>query len=528
MPTAATAAPFLYQTRTLTCFASRRYKAGYQTGRGSRCIYRNFSGSNRLLHLRDGANIPTTTSAPKTSIKGGFSIKRTTNMSGAEPPLGGSWNYDHDKSSFRSATEGQKELEIRKHFRKSFKPNGMEGLEDLEAVAFTMPEGIDFDEEVDGQITNLWGKDEIQELTDRHSNRESTITHTERQAFQKIFKDMLDSSQRPSRRKEDFFSDDDLKMVAGPESKQKAKARLDDILTSAILKQSRRSLDNEKNLGAVIERYPPALRPAAARALGFTGSESDRAVSLDRQELSEQELEALRAPECTRVEGLMKTARTDFDLWDVMEKEVFPLIAKLGLEDASPTSQNAEIAKLVRRKNKRGKNANEGEVPEVNDLAESNPVIETGNGVPPVSLYGPLYPSYLLFGLRLLDRGFIKPSPLALALLPRIKSFGFTSHVLGASTQFYNELLRIYHYRQDDFRGMLDLLAEMENSALEVDDETLGIVLDVIKAQRSIHAGAKGPAIRALWSMPEFARGKFEFWRDRIRRAIYERNEARH
>jgi hypothetical protein len=148
--------------------------------------------------------------------------------------------------------------------------------------------------------------------------------------------------------------------------------------------------------------------------------------------------------------------------------------------------------------------------------------------VSPLALYGPLYPSYLLLGLRLLDRGFAKPSPLALALLPRIKSSGFTSHVLGASTQFYNELLRIYHYRQDDFRGMIDLLAEMENSALDVDDETLGIVLDVIKAQRSINHGAKGPAVKALWSMPEFAHKKFEFWRDVIHKAIFERTEARH
>jgi hypothetical protein len=75
---------------------------------------------------------------------------------------------------------------------------------------------------------------------------------------------------------------------------------------------------------------------------------------------------------------------------------------------------------------------------------------------------------------------------------------------------------------------MIDLLAEMENSALDVDDETLGIVLDVIKAQRSINHGAKGPAVKALWSMPEFAHKKFEFWRDVIHKAIFERTEARH
>lgn len=491
-------------------------------------MYRNFSGSSRLQRLREGARIATTTSAPKIGNKGGFSIKRTTNMSGSEPPSRGSWEYDLDKSSFRSSKEGQKEFKIRQHFTKSFEPDEVGDLEDLDGNAFTMPKDIDFDEEFDGQAGNLWGKDEIHELTDRHSNRGSTITLAERHAFQKIFSDMLKSSQRPSRRKEGLFGNDDLEMVVGPKSKKKAKSKLDDILTSAILRESRESLGNEESLEAVIERYPPALRPAAARALGFTAGEAERAASLDRQELSEEALEALRKPECTRVEGLMKKAKTDFELWDVMEVEVFPLIAKLGLEDAPSTSQNSEVTKVAKSKKKGAKKTNTEETPEVKELAEPSPLIEAENGVSPLSLYGPLYPSYLLLGLRLLDRGFAKPSPLALALLPRIKSFGFTSHVLGASTQFYNELLRIYHYRQDDFRGMLDLLAEMESSALDVDDETLGIVLDVIKAQRSIHFGAKGPAIKALWSMPEFSHRKFEFWRGSIHRAIYERNEARH
>ena len=75
---------------------------------------------------------------------------------------------------------------------------------------------------------------------------------------------------------------------------------------------------------------------------------------------------------------------------------------------------------------------------------------------------------------------------------------------------------------------MLDLLTEMETSALEVDEETLSIVLDVIKAQKRSYFSDKGPALKALWSMPEFAHHKFEAWRNSIHRAICGRNAARH
>jgi hypothetical protein len=224
---------------------------------------------------------------------------------------------------------------------------------------------------------------------------------------------------------------------------------------------------------------------------------------------------------------LMKNAKSDFELWEIMEKEVFTLIAKLGLEDA-PRAQDAAVPQRAKNKKKGGKKSTiEAVLEEALSKPSQSLVSEPDNGVSPLSLYGPLYPSYLLLGLRLFDRGFAKPSPLALSILPRIKSLGFISHVLGASTQFHNELLRIYRYQQDDFRGMFNLLTEMEHSALEVDEETLEIVLDVMRTQSSVRRGEKGSAIRALWSMPEFMPNKFRVWRDSIQCAIDEREEAK-
>jgi hypothetical protein len=407
---------------------------------------------------------------------------------------------------------------IRKHVVKSSEPDNVEGLE---GNIFPMAETIEFDENLDDDFPD---KDEIQQLTDMHQNRDSTITVSERRAFQKIFSEMFESSHHS--KKEDLLSDDNTDIDTGRSNQKRAKFKLSNILTRAM----RREPSEPGGVEAAVERYPPALRAAAARAMGLIDEEASHEEATSRQgkALGTDELEALREPERARVEGLMKNAQSDFELWEVMEKEVFPLIARLGLEDA-PKVPDTAVPQGGKNRKKRGKKSME-EIdkagPEEKRALKLNqtPSSETGNGVSPLSLYGPLYPSYLLLGLRLLDRGFAKPSTLALSILPRIKSLGFISHVLGASTQFYNELLRIYRYRQDDFRGMINLLLEMEHSALDVDEETLEIVIDVMSTQRRVLRGDKGRALQALWSMPEFAPNKFR--PDSIQHSIGEREET--
>jgi hypothetical protein len=71
---------------------------------------------------------------------------------------------------------------------------------------------------------------------------------------------------------------------------------------------------------------------------------------------------------------------------------------------------------------------------------------------------------------------------------------------------------------------MINLLLEMEHSALDVDEETLEIVIDVMSTQRRVLRGDKGRALQALWSMPEFAPNKFR--PDSIQHSIGEREET--
>jgi len=283
-----------------------------------------------------------------------------------------------------------------------------------------------------------------------------------------------------------------------------------------------------------VNSYPPALRPAAAKAMQLSDGEEEDLFEGEMEELADldhDQLEALRSPERDRVESLMKQARTDFDLWAVLEKEVFSLIPKLGLEedplnvgqmDAEPQGKSKYKAGANASKRKKAKIASEKE--EANKVERFDRVVaqsSNGTDVSALTLYGPLYPSYLLFGIRLLDRSFAKPSPLALSILPKIKSFGAISHVLGASTQLYNEIIRIYYYGYEDFDGVAKTLNEMEHSAVELDEETLDVVIDILRMQATVARGEKGDLLRELWSMPQFARVNFQFWRNKIAKTIH-------
>ncbi len=376
---------------------------------------------------------------------------------------------------------------------------------------------IDFDEDIE-ELEEPWSpKKEIDNLTNKRSNRDSTITSQEKRAFHRIFLDIFQRSPRAN-------SPDHLSSQAELQrNEEKAHST-----THAEVKTTS------------LNQYPPSLRAAAAEAMGVVLEKTGEVTGADQapinsSEISEEEQEALREPERRRIESLMTEATTDFQLWEVMDKEVFSLIQKMGLSDVPQGAQDAgdEKRSRVKNKKKKGKSKQLVQPEEGKGKPEPTPAVITSKKklkekskeeiAKLLSLYGPLYPSFLLFGLRLMDRSFTKSSPLALAILPKIKSLGFISHVLGASTQFYNELLQIYRYQYDDFQGMLTLLNEMEAAALEFDEETYQIVVGVIRLQKAIYRGDKGTALQNLWRFPEFSQGKFRPWSQKIASSLRER-----
>jgi Mtf2 family len=309
-----------------------------------------------------------------------------------------------------------------------------------------------------------------------------TITLTEKIAFERIFADITNCTGRnnPSNTGRMLNLSPKPASRAGP---------------SELLSTTKTTQDLMNAIG----RYPPSLRAAAARAVGLSRDQ--------RQEQREptadtKELEDLRQSELKRVEELMRAATTDAKLWQVMEREVFSLIGKLGFGEGAPVRDEIGAGRSKRER----ESADESGTSK-NELLD-------------VAVYGSLYPLHLLAGLRLLDLSFSKPSLLALNVLPRIKSLGLISHVLGASTALYNELLHIYCFRYDNFAGAVNLLIEMEQSGLEFDAETLAVVEKIAHMQRDVLYGDSRSSLKELWSMPEFVPGKFEEWKGKIQASL--------
>ena len=380
-----------------------------------------------------------------------------------------------------------------------------DGFEDIETEGFYDIEDDVFDNEDE---MDAWTRD-----TDPSQDRQTTITATERAAFQTIFKNIR--SKTMNARKYGVEEDRDPDHSAHLRAKQ----RLERVMGKSMTERIPQTRDE---METVVNRYPPSLRALAAKAVGLDYDEAQFEENAQGEEaINKDQLEELRKPIREEVEAKMRAADTDSELWDIMEKEVFPLIEKLGLEKAGKerrAKQHGRKSAIATRPS-----ASKIVLPsEQEQTIQLEPIVHMGQEISPLSFYGPLYPSYLLLGLRLLDRSFAKPSPLTLSILPKIKHLGLISHVLGASTQLYNELLIVHWYRYDDFRGVINLLSEMEESGLNFNNETLDIISDIMRMQRRILNGERGDTLKALWRLPEFAPGRFVYWHKKIKRMISE------
>jgi hypothetical protein len=494
-----TLTPFLYQTRTLA-FLQTSHQASL------RAFERRALAAGRQFHSSVSSRNIENKSSPRPHR---LTIRKvgTTNAWGPEEI-----RHDPLESGPRiSRVIMSNQAPVRDSRPRSFKPrvavkeklrspqyadlvDEMDELDDLDFGAsrndlFSSEEALDAEFE----------EPSSESQTPTRPTKESTITHSERETFEKIFSSITSRSTMYEEKEEPKYT---LKSTIGEASKTARK------YSSSLERDIYRT---QEQMRADIDSYPLALRAAAAKAIGLRGGRHARDDGLYSKN-SIDELEKIRQPERERVECLMRAAATDVELWEVMEQEIFPLIGKLGMDEA-PSAQEPTKKSNRRKKQKAVETAPMTEL--------SQPEAETLD----LTIYGPLYPSYLLLGLRLLDRSFAKPSPLVLNVLPQIKSLGLISHVLGASTALYNELLRIYWYRYDDFRGVNKLLIEMDAAGLDLDSGTLSIVNDIIRMQIKARNGHRGQAIMALWSMPEYVPGKFMAWKGKIEKQIDERGQ---
>lgn len=351
---------------------------------------------------------------------------------------------------------------------------------------------------------------------DLGAGQKPTLTPTERYAFDTIFQDIVNKN-KPT-------EDDPLEISVKDPDPEAAHNTVKILLQDAAaayskewrpvqrpfdplspVEQTQRAVDRD----SALLRFPPSLRQAARMALGIleedkgtgrasilnnprTPEQSDEQLPADP--LSKQVAEeAMRREERTRVESKMRAATSDFQLWDILEEEVFSMVRKLGIADRSAASK-APVKKAGRKAK---------EVHEDGDY-EYGYEFEPGQERLSMHIYGPLYPAYLLYGLRLLDTSFSRSSPLALNILPRIKELGLASYVLGASTPFYNLLVHIHWHRYGDAEAVFNLLEEMRFAGLYANEDSLAVVHSIETHFLRSDRGHMGPFMEELVSLPEY------------------------
>lgn len=360
-----------------------------------------------------------------------------------------------------------------------------------------------------------------------------TITPVEKQAFDKIFQEISEKGRNlptvtPKRDSAADLAQAEPKYLKGLYSG--GSFNVSAIMQDAAERQSQTNpsvsgLDPLSPLESTYSaadreqallQFPPSLRRAARTAYGMMESSRDTRIPMEgggRQEdfgfqtdpvehvatpgnlARKVEVDASRREARLTIKAMMEKSENDFELWDIVEKEVFTLVEKLGLAASEPPPE----PKKGKRRKKKTAAAEEGE------NAEAVAAMTASKRRLNMDTYGPIYPMLLLDALHMFEKKFSRPSPLAYNLLPRIKQLGLPSYVLGVSTSFYNKLLGVMWERFGDVSGVMSVLEEMRHAGLQFDEGTKSIVHRMDRVLRSAERGDNGYVLKKMMRMPEYA-----------------------
>lgn len=349
---------------------------------------------------------------------------------------------------------------------------------------------------------STWNQDP--EETDGHKPLASgsTITPTEAYAFRRIF-DEISSGKMPKPKKtrtHDYYEADDA-----TEATQPGTTAIDQGLRSGI--EQARMAEFRSN---VLSRFPEDVRNAAHLALGIyeTGSGSDLDVNEETLEQREDRLryEREREDEKARIETLMAGSGSDLELWKVMEAEVFSLPEKLGiLEEAEEAAVSTKKGTRKRKQKLRkgemlmGKTAGDAVESSTTSAAADAPGQKYN-----IAVHGPLYTHLVNHGLHLLETSFARPSPLAFQILPRVKSLGLPSYVLGVSSRFYAALARMHWDQFGDAVKAIDIIEEMNSAGLFANSDVKELLSRLRGEIMACSSEAQGRLTQMVMEAPPF------------------------
>lgn len=302
-------------------------------------------------------------------------------------------------------------------------------------------------------------------------------------------------------------------------------------------------------------QFPPTLRKAARQAFGMfnifeptqtenagketLGTAPDHPDAIEAMDAGRSkdklartiEIESKRRHERLRILARMELCSNDFEVWEVMEKEVFPLVSRLGINEA-PANSDFKPQKIKKRGRKKKSETIEAEAEATvadGGQAKTETSKPSGESKLQMEIYGPIYPQLLLDGLNFLGNKFTRPSPYTIHLLTRVKQLGLVSYVLGVSTAFYNRLMLILWNRFGDAHGVLGLLEEMRHAGLFFDEDSFSVVSRIQAMYMQAERGERGRFAQELMGMPEYeplVAQRLSHWAGTIDASIRERKRG--
>ncbi|KAF9733443.1 hypothetical protein PMIN06_009131 [Paraphaeosphaeria minitans] len=342
-------------------------------------------------------------------------------------------------------------------------------------------------------------------------NRRTTITGSERAAFEKLYKNTKRAEEQKLNEHEldqiadEYYEDDD------DNSTDKSSASLDDLFDAVLSAKTDKPTRSFTPARARRQGSPTDLETLAKELLAEPADQEKRRKKEEAVE-KQKRVKALRSSEKERIKALFEAAPTDQALWAVLEKEVFSVIRSMDLENSpgmfAPKSNPKSKLKFLSKPSVFGHKG---------DLSPTDPTIVYPN-----------YSSHLIAAANTLRKNF-PASPLMFNILPTVKDLGRSSYALGASTGLYKALIRAAFRSDNNYPQICALLQDMDNGGIEYDFSVLAFVDEILATHAGADKGKYGRSLQAVVRLELYQEGaeKLRAWRVAIARRLGDFTEER-
>jgi hypothetical protein len=337
-------------------------------------------------------------------------------------------------------------------------------------------------------------------VEEAQSARKTTITDTERAAFEKLYRTF--KAQGQGRSKDQDGEHDELDQIADEyyEDDEDSSSNSLDKVFDAVLQGSPRLRHAQKDGTSPVSNMKKAGKPSAP---GTEDASTVPDTPQNRKKLAakaeRERIKKTHLAELERVDELLKTAQTDSQVWHVLDREVFDQLRKLDLDKANMASTK---------------------VPSKSNSQKTRGKPTSATAVDARMLFAN-YPHHVLTALQVLRSHFPR-SPLPLTILPTIKALGHSSYALGATTQLYKHLLRTAWVQQSSYTMIDTLLADMDAHTVEFDAGILEMLDGVIREYEMARSGKLGRELQLVFGMEIWLEGisKITAWRDVVAKKL--------